>query len=120
MIPRKLQNERFEDEKYFFRVQQVGWKIVGFWPGMDNVPTRRIALAIANSIHILVYGCFQMLYCYERLDDLVIFLDALSPVLTQATTAMKVLTLVAMRKDLKWVLDHLKQSFYNGKGCTIL
>lgn len=110
-----LDTERFQDKKFFFRVQQFGWKIVGFWPGIDNVSTPLVVLAIANSIEILVYSVFQLLYCYESADNLVFLLDALTPVLTQITTAIKVLVIVARREDLRSILDYLKQSFCNGK-----
>lgn len=110
-----LNTERFQEKKYFFRVQKWGWRIVGFWPGMKNISALRIALAVANSIEILVYSVFQLLYCYHSADNLVSLLDALTPVLTQITTAIKVLIIVARRDDIKFILDYVKQSFYNGK-----
>nr|QGW45394.1 odorant receptor 21 [Bradysia odoriphaga] len=116
MTTQILQTERFTAQKYFFRVQKWGWKVVGFWPGMDNIPSLRIGLAIANSIEVLIYSVFQLMYCYESSDNLVFVLDALTPVLTQITTAMKVLIIVARREDLKFVLDYLKQSFYYDKS----
>lgn len=111
-------SQRFVENRYFFRVQKWGWKIVGFWPGIEKVSSLRIALAVANSIEILVYSVFQLLYCYHSADNLVFVLDALTPVLTQITTAMKVLIIVARRNDLKFILDFLKQSFYYGKLCS--
>lgn len=110
-----LDTERFQDKKYFFRVQKWGWNIVGLWPGMENVSMWRIVLAIANSVEILVYSLFQLLHCYESADNLVVLLDALTPVLTQITTAMKVIIIVVRRKDVKYILEYLKQSFYYGK-----
>ncbi len=107
--------DRFQEQKYFFRVQKVGWRIVGFWPGNDNISKPRVILAIANSIEILVYSVFQLLYCYDNTDNLVFLLDALTPVVTQITTAVKVLVIVARRKELRSILDYLKQSFYYGK-----
>lgn len=107
--------ERFSDKKYFFRVQKWGWKIVGFWPGKDNVSTLQIVLAVANSIEVLIYSVFQLMFCYANKDNLVLLLDAMTPVLTQITTAMKVLIIVWRRDDMRAVLDYLKQSFYFGK-----
>lgn len=105
----------FYDKKYFFRVQKWGWKIIGFWPNSDNVSKLRIALAVANSVEILIYSVFQLMYCYSNLDNLVFLLDALTPVVTQITTAMKVLIIVTRRKDIKFILNYLKQSFYHGR-----
>lgn len=47
------QFEQFNDQRFFFRVQKWGWRIVGFWPGNDHVSKFQIALAVANSIEIL-------------------------------------------------------------------
>lgn len=110
----KMDTEQFSEKKFFFRVQKVGWKIVGFWPGSDNVSTFQTVLAVANCIEILIYSVFQLMYCYTNLDNLVFLLDALTPVLTQITTAMKVLIIVKKRDDMRAILDFLKKSFYFG------
>lgn len=109
------QFERFNDQRFFFRVQKWGWRIVGFWPGNDNVSKFQIALAVANSIEILIYSVFQLMFCYANRDNLVALLDALTPVVTQITTAMKVLIIVSRRDDMRAILDYLKHSFYFGK-----
>lgn len=106
--------ERFQNPKFFFRVQKWGWRIVGFWPGVSNVSFLGIFLAVVNSIEVLIYSVFQLLYCYSNTNNLVLLLDALTPVLTQITTAIKVLIIVARRDDLKFVLLFLKKSFCEG------
>lgn len=108
-------NTKFSDKKYFFRVQKWGWKVIGFWPGMENVSKSRIARAVANSVEILIYSVFQLMYCYSNRHNLVFLLDALTPVLTQITTAIKVLIIVMRRKDMWLVLEYLKRSFYLGE-----
>lgn len=114
-MARITDTKQFQNKQFFFRVQKWGWRVVGFWPGLGNVPKPRIVLSVANSIEILVYSVFQLMYCYESADNLTLLLDALTPVLTQITTAIKVLFIVARRDDIKFVLDYLKESFYKGK-----
>lgn len=105
----------FYHKKYFFIVQKLGWKILGFWPSSANISKLRIVLAVANSFEILIYSMFQLMYCYSNLDNLVLLLDALTPVVTQITTAVKVLIIVSRRADLGVILNYLKESFYFGK-----
>lgn len=107
--------EQFSDKKYFFRVQKWGWKIVGFWPGSDSVSKFQTTLAVVNSIEVLIYSIFQLMYCYANRENLVLLLDAMTPVVTQITTAMKVLIIVWRRDEMRAILDYLKQSFYFGK-----
>lgn len=106
--------ERFCDRKYFFAVQKLGWKLIGFWPGDDHITTFQLSLAVLNSLEVLIYGYFQLVFCYANLDNLVILLDTMTPFLTQITSAVKILVIFWKRHDLKKVLDHLKESFCHG------
>ena len=55
------------------------------------------------------------MYCYANRENLVLLLDAMTPVLTQITTALKVLIIVWRRDEMRAILDYLQQSFYFGK-----
>lgn len=110
-----LTTERFIERKYFFRVQKIGWKLIGFWPGSDNVSTFQIIISVLNSLEVLIYAVFQLSFCYVNRANLVVLLDAMTPVTTQITSAIKALVIVSQRKQIKEVLDQLKKSFYHGK-----
>lgn len=113
-MPSWLDTSRFTDRKYFFRVQKIGWRLIGFWPGSDNISTLQILIAILNSLEVLIYAVFQLTFCYANRANLVVILDAMTPCATQITSAVKILIIVSRRKDIKVVLDHLKRSFYDG------
>lgn len=106
---------KFADKKFFFRVQKLGWRIVGFWPGSDVIHKYQIVFAIFNCIQILIYGVFQINYCIANRDKLVLLLDTMTPMFTQITTAMKILFLIWKRKEVKMILDYLEKSFYRGE-----
>lgn len=109
-----VDSDRFSDRKYFFRIQKLGWRLIGFWPGSNSISTLQLVLAILNGLEVLIYGVFQLTFCYVNRNNLVTLLDALTPVVTQITSAMKMLVIVWRRHDIKIVLDYLKESFYNG------
>ncbi|KAJ6644456.1 Odorant receptor 22c, partial [Pseudolycoriella hygida] len=98
---------------------KTGWKIIGFWPG-NHASKFQIALAVTNCMEILFYSVFQLMYCYTNLDNLVLLLDALTPVLTQIVSAIKVLIIVKRRNDTKSILDYLKQLFVLDKDAKSL
>lgn len=104
--------ERFSDKKFFFRVQKFGWKFIGFWPGSDDVSTFRKVLAVVHVVLVLSYAIFQFYFCYENRANLVVLLDALTPLTTQMTSTIKVLVIFSRRKAIKEILDHLRNSFY--------
>ena len=107
--------EKFSAKKYFFPIQQLGWKFIGFWPGSDAVTKLQLAVAFLNVFEILVYCIFQFNFCYVNRTDLLVVLDAFTPLATQFTTPIKILVIVSRRHELKEVLDHLKNSFYSGE-----
>lgn len=110
-----VDSERFSNKKYFFRVQKLGWRLIGFWPGSANVTSFQLVLAVLNGLEVLIYGVFQLTFCYVHRNELVTLLDALTPVVTQITSAMKMFVIVWRRNDIKIILDYLQKSFYNSK-----
>lgn len=106
--------ERFTESKYFFRVQKWGWRFIGFWPGNDIVSTFRLVLATLNGLEVLIYGYFQMNFLLEHSDNLVILLDAMTPWVTQVTSAMKMFIIMWRRHDIQAILGPLKKSFDSG------
>lgn len=107
--------ENFSARKYFFSIQKLGWKFIGFWPGSDNITKFQLALVFFNVFEVLIYCIFQLNFCYVKRERLVVVLDALTPLATQFTTSIKVLVIVTWRKELKIVLDHLRDSFSGGE-----
>lgn len=106
--------ERFSERKYFFRIQKIGWRFIGFWPGSDNVSTFQLALAILNGLEVLIYCACQFSFCYENRGNLVIILDALTPAITQFTSAMKIFFIVYNRREIFAILRYLSDSFESG------
>jgi hypothetical protein len=111
-----LQVERFTNKEFFFRVQKIGWKFIGFWPGSDDITKIQLIVAVLNAIEVLFYCIFQFYFCYVNRSNLLVVLDALTPCATQLFCGLKILVVVWKRKDIKVVLDHLKDSFYFGKN----
>lgn len=105
----------FSSEKYFFFIPKKVLRLLGFWPGSDVVHPWQIAFAIYNVLVILIYGIFQINFCLKHRDDFVLFLIGCTPLVTQVVTAIKILILIKRRQDVKKILDHLKDSFVNGK-----
>lgn len=103
--------KRFNDEKYFFRIQKLGWMFIGFWPGSDNIQAYQVAIAVINLMEVLIYGVFQINFCYVNRENLILLLDAMTPLFAQLFTAIKALIVVWKRDKVKIILDHLKQSF---------
>lgn len=104
-------NPKFATKKFFFRVQMLGWKFIGFWPGNEETPTVLIIFAIFNSFEIFFNAIFQLNYCYLNRYNLVKFLEGITPLMVQILAAIKILVLVSRRKDLKIILDSLFNSF---------
>lgn len=114
-----IDSERFSDKKYFFRVQKLGWRLIGFWPGSSSIPTIQLVLAVLNGLEVLLYSIFQLTFCYQHRNELVVLLDALTPTVTQITSAMKMLVILWRRHEIKIILDYLQKSFDTGKArCT--
>jgi hypothetical protein len=105
----------FMERKTFFRVQKLGWNGLGFWIGSDTVTQLRFWILIFNCFEVLIYGIFQLFYCYENLDNIKAVLDGLLPFVTQVPCVLRVLVLVWQRDNLKNVLDYLKNIFLNSK-----
>jgi hypothetical protein len=106
---------RFSQKKFFFPIQKLGWKFIGLWPGSDNITKLHLTIAVLNAFEVLIYSVFQFWFCYENRNKLVVLLDAVTPLGTQFTSAIKILLIVWRRHDLKVILDYLKNAFYNGE-----
>lgn len=106
--------ERFSQKKFFFRVQKIGWKFIGFWPGSDKFSSFISIHVILNCLEVLIYAAFQLAFCFVNRGNLVVLLDALTPVATQIVSAVKALVILWRRKDIKETLDYLRDSFYSG------
>lgn len=110
-----LGNSRFASEKYFFRVQKALITMLGFWPGSDTVRIWQLIFAIFNALEISIHGIFQMNFCIKNIDNVVLLLNGLTPLVTQTITVEKIVIIVWKRKELKRILDYLQDSFVNGK-----
>lgn len=104
----------FSNEKSFFIVQRILFQIFGFWPGSEVIRSWQIAFAVFNALEIAVNGIFQINFCIKNSNDLVLFLNGITPLVTQAITVQKILVMTWKRKDIKKVLNFLKESFLNG------
>ncbi|KAG5669907.1 hypothetical protein PVAND_000197 [Polypedilum vanderplanki] len=91
----------------------LGWNLLGYWIGSDKFSRIRFTIMIFNCMEVWTYGFFQFLYCLDNLNNIKIFLDGLTPWITQALSVLRVLILVWYRKELKNVLDYLKNIFEN-------
>lgn len=101
--------KKFSEQKFFFRIAKIGCKFIGIWPG-----NQKIAFAVFNSFEILILAIFQFNFCFAHSDNLVVFLDALTPVMTQVTIGLKILVVVHQRRKLYEIIEYLKQSFFYG------
>lgn len=110
-----LNIERFSDKKYFFRIPKIGWNLIGFWPGSDQISSFQICLLILNNLVVLTFNIFQVNFCFINRHNLAIFADASSPLFVQMTMLIKVLVIVWKRYEVKKVLDYLRDSFYSGE-----
>lgn len=111
-----LNDAFFATEKSFFVVQRVVVRMLGFWPGSDDIRPWQITFAIFNAIEILVYGIFQVNFCIHHTDDLMLVLNGITPFVTQFVMVFKIFILVRKRHDMKKIFDHLQNSFVNGKS----
>lgn len=109
-----LEKSVFASEKYFFFVPRKALRLLGFWPGSDNIRPWQIRFAIYNALVILIYAVFQINFCLKHRNNLVLFLSGCTPLVTQLTAVVKILLLVSRRRDIKKILDHLEDSFANG------
>jgi hypothetical protein len=104
----------FAENEFFFRAQKFGWKIIGFWPGDDVITKIELFAAICKVFEIFVYSLFQLNFCYSNRGNLVALLDALTPCSTEIVSGSKILVIMWKRKEIKNILDQLKESFYTG------
>lgn len=107
----KLSVEKFSEKKFFFPIQKIGWRFIGFWPGSDSIASWQIALAVCNALLVLIYAVFQLMFCFANNGDLVILLDALLPCVAHVVSAIKALIIILKRKEIKEILNSLEKSF---------
>lgn len=105
----------FGTERFFFYFPKNLIRFIGFWPENEVIFSWQIAFAIFNALEILAYGIFQVNFCLENKNDLVMLLNGFTPLVTQVITSIKILIIVAKRREIKKLLDHLHNSFTNGK-----
>lgn len=115
----KLSVEKFSEKKFFFPIQKLGWRFIGFWPGSASIANWQIALAFYNVFLVLIYAVFQLMFCYSINGDLVILLDALLPCVAHVVSAVKALMIILKRKEIKEILNSLEKSFCLSKNCAI-
>lgn len=107
---------RYANKKYFFLVQRLAFLTgIGFWPG-SSFQAWQITFATFNALEILFYAIFQSNYCINNSGNLVLFLGGLTPLITQAVTAVKILLVLRKRHELKRVLDILLGASNLGKN----
>lgn len=112
-MPSFLDAERFSERIFFFRVQKIGWKFLGFWPGIDHVSSFQMFHAVLSAFVVFFYGAFQLNDCFVNRNNLFLVLETLTPVVSQLPSATKILIIVLVkRKGIKKVLDQVKESFY--------
>lgn len=109
----------FSSNESFFRIQKFGWKLLGFWIGSDVVTTFQLYFLIFNCIEVLIYGIFQCFFFYENRDNLLVLFDAMTPWITQIPTISRILVIVYYRKEIKSLLDYLKDIFQNCEQLNI-
>jgi hypothetical protein len=105
----------FGEEKYFFIVQRVIFKLIGFWPEGEEFLAWQMSLAIFNALEILFFASFQVNFCIKNFDNLIELLNGFTPLVTQIITALKIFILIARRNDFKRILDALRESFLKGE-----
>jgi len=106
----------FGDKKYFMIIQRIGNRILGFYPGSDDIKWWQIAFFILAPCEVLFHAIFQMWFCVVNVGNLVEFLRAFTPMMTQILTAFKLFSIVWNRKQFKEILDYLRDAFVNGKS----
>lgn len=109
-----LDYNRYTSSKYFFFHQKLGWRLMGFWIGSDNISKFQLYFLYFNCMEVLGYGVFQCCYFYAVRRNLVELFAALTPFSTQVPTVIRFLFIVRYRKSIKKVLDYLKNAFGNG------
>ncbi|KAG5669908.1 hypothetical protein PVAND_000198 [Polypedilum vanderplanki] len=106
-----FKQNNFMRNESFYRIQKLSWKLLGFFIGNNEVSKFKFFLLIFNCMEVLVYGIFQLYYSYEHRENLKLVLDGLTPWLTEIPCVLRILILVWYRKDVKKVLDYLKDIF---------
>jgi hypothetical protein len=114
-----LSFEKFSEKKFFFPILKFGWRFIGFWPGSDSTTKLQLTVAVLNAIEVLIYCFFQLNFCILNRQKLVVLLDALTPFGTQFVSVIKILIIVRWRKEIKQILDYLKNSFENGELLSV-
>lgn len=109
-----LDYNRYTSYEFFFQYQKFGWKLMGFWIGSDVITKFQFYFLLFNCAEVLTYGVFQSWYLYDVRRNLMKLFDAFTPFVTQIPTVIRVLFVVRSRKEIKEVLDYLKEKFKNG------
>jgi hypothetical protein len=63
-------DKSYSDENYFFKLQKIPLKFVGFWPGDERTKISGVALALFNSMLILLTVGFEFNFVYIHSDNL--------------------------------------------------
>lgn len=110
-----LNNDFFSTKKSFFIAQKLIVSLLGFWPGSEVIHSWQIIFATYIALEITCHGMFQLNFCIRNSNDLVVFLKGATPLLAQMMAVEKICVVIWKRKEIKIVLDKLRDSFVNGK-----
>jgi hypothetical protein len=69
MVPNN-KNLKYFGQNYFFKLQKIALKFIGFWPGDEQTSKRQKALTIFNAFFILAAVGFEFYFAYVNLDNL--------------------------------------------------
>lgn len=61
---------KYSDPKYYFKLQKVPSKFIGFWPGDENLTIFKLSLTIFHAVFILVAVAFEFNFAYINADNL--------------------------------------------------
>lgn len=106
----------FSKEKSFFFVQKIVFQMFSFWPGSDAIHPLQIAFAIFNTMEIAINGIFQINFCVKNADDLVLFLNGITPLMTQGMIVVEMSIIIAKRHSIKQIIDKLFVCFVSGEN----
>jgi hypothetical protein len=106
-----LDLKKYENKKYFFRIQKSAFKFIGFFPGNENITTWQVALSFISPFVIFTYGIFQLNYIYNHLNDLAKVINALTPIVSQYPAAIKILIITLNRQAVCDVINSAKKFF---------
>lgn len=114
-IERIVSVEKFGEAKFFFLMQRIGCFFNGIWPGDAEWTKFRLSFAIFNAMEILIYAIFQLWFIFEHGNELIVVLDALTPLATQIVVGIKLLVVRHQRHHLRVIIKYLKENFVNGE-----